>query len=121
MKKILVVCLLVCATPAWADEGDDLGQIPSCGSVNVKTDIWQGSGLRIDGYTQSSRNQDGCFSKMRVEAYINGYNSGVFTNEGFTKARRVSVRLRRGCRPAPELFLATGSASMSLSTSLHRK
>ena len=79
MKKYhVVLCVVVCllATPQMrADEGgDDLEQIPSCGAVFPDTQIWQGPNYakRVHGYSQSRRSLDGCFSRMRVEAWIEG-------------------------------------------------
>jgi hypothetical protein len=71
---VLAGCLLATVSPRGEEEGDDLEQIPNCGAVNGDTQIWQGRQYEkeIAGYAQTTRNWDGCFSRVRVEAWIDG-------------------------------------------------
>jgi hypothetical protein len=85
MKKLFLVVVWL----AWADVAS--AQIPSCGAINTKTDIWDNTfwSLYLDGYSQSTRNLDGCIEKMRVEAWIWGTTSGVKTAESYGMAASV--------------------------------
>src|SRR5690349_10429521 len=80
MKRTVAAVALVCVcmfdpTRVRGDEGwDDLEQIPSCGTASVDHQLWQhGPGqLYVVGYAQTRRNLDGCLSKLRVEAWVEG-------------------------------------------------
>ncbi|HEX6260141.1 MAG TPA: hypothetical protein VFZ51_05770, partial [Woeseiaceae bacterium] len=76
MKNVvlILVFLVFVLCPASAS-----AQIPGCGGVQPKTSIWQSPdyALSITGYTQSTRNIDGCLMKLRVEAWIDGTVSTV--------------------------------------------
>ena len=93
MKKLLVaLALLALATVSPAalslGGGDDSMQIPGCGTVTPKTDIWNNPmfDLYIDGFTQSTRPLDGCAIKMRVESWIDGASGHVYVAENFGPA-----------------------------------
>ena len=93
-RLMVVVCLaaaLLAATPALAsgdNEGDDLAQIPSCGSVSTENEMWQYQRgvLYVNGYAQSRRNLDGCGSKMRIEAWVEGVVMDTAINQGYGMA-----------------------------------
>ena len=72
--------LLLAGTPGAAR-----AQVPGCGGISVRTDIWQSPdfALSITGYSQSSRNIDGCLMKMRVEAWVDGTPSKVAVGESW--------------------------------------
>ncbi len=96
-RVMVVVCLAVAmarAPSAGANdwEGDDLEQIPSCGTMTVSHELWQyGRGrLVVEGYAQSRRNMDGCFSKMRIEAWVEGLTMHTVVNQGYGIAVSVS-------------------------------
>jgi hypothetical protein len=87
----VLVCLgmvLACIPPVFAseeEEGDDLEQIPSCGSITSQNEMWQWrpGALVVAGFAQSRRNMDGCASKMRVEAWVEGVTMLTAINEGY--------------------------------------
>ena len=104
MKRYhLVLCGVVCllsAIHARADEpGDDFEQIPSCGAVSLETKLWQGPNYArsVHGYSQIRRNFDGCLSKMRVEAWVEGIVMHPQISEGYGVAVSVSYGV-----PVPE-------------------
>jgi hypothetical protein len=82
-NRMLMVCgvLLLGASPGAA-------QIPGCGGATPKTDIWQAPNweLRVNGYTQTTRNMDGCSIKLRVEAWVEGIAMGVMAAESWGPA-----------------------------------
>jgi hypothetical protein len=82
---VLGASLMVGAAPAAA-------QIPGCGGVALKMDVWQSGGdLRVSGYAQINRNIDGCAIKLRVEAWVDGALPGsVATNESWGPSVSVS-------------------------------
>lgn len=98
MKKLgLLLCLALMPgvsshVGANEEEGDDLEQIPSCGSMSIETDVWQAGNylLYVEGYSQSRRAMDGCASKMRVEAWVDGTSGGVAIHEGYGVAVTVA-------------------------------
>jgi hypothetical protein len=97
MRTLLVLIALL----AWSDAAR--AQIPSCGGVQIRTDVWPGEAdKQLSGYSQSARNMDGCASKMRVEAWIIGATSGVKVNDGFGMAVSIyySEPVRAGDRTA---------------------
>ena len=80
----LVIAITQVSTPRADEPGDDLGQIPSCGSINTSSELWQyNSQIAVEGYSQSSREQNGCLSKMRVEAWVEGVSMQTAINEGY--------------------------------------
>ena len=91
----LVLCVVVCllTAPLLADEpGDDLEQIPSCGAIVAETRLWQGPNYErsVHGYSQLRRNWDGCLSKLRVEAWVEGVVMSPAIHEGWGIAVSVS-------------------------------
>lgn len=86
-----VLCLVVAGVLACAARAS-AQSIPGCGSVSLKTDIWQGPDymLYVNGYTQSTRNFDGCLIKLRVEAWVDGIVMSVAIAEGYGPAVTVS-------------------------------
>ena len=80
MKKTLFVLLgLIAAAPVSAQS------IPGCGGVQLKTDIWQAPDYQryVNGYTQSTRNIDGCVVKLRIEAWVDGVSMNVVVGESY--------------------------------------
>lgn len=75
---LVVMSLLVSASVARA-------QVPSCGGANARTDIWQqpNYGRGIHGYSQLSRNLDGCLVRLRVEAWVEGIAMNVLVTESW--------------------------------------
>lgn len=66
-----------------ADEGDADPQIPDCGAVDGKTDIWQrGTELVVVGFSQTKRQWTGCLSRVRVEAWIDPVGALVTHESG---------------------------------------
>ena len=54
-------------------EVDPEGQIPSCGSVSTYHSLWQSEGRRrVEGIAETSRDWNGCFGTVRVEAWVQG-------------------------------------------------
>jgi hypothetical protein len=82
MKNAVASLLLLLAlvTPRGAS-----AQIPGCGNISIKTDIWQSPdyALSITGYSQSSRAMDGCLMKLRIEAWVDGTASKVAIGESW--------------------------------------
>ena len=80
MKTVLFVLLAaIVAAPAAAQS------IPGCGGVQLKTDIWQGPDYQksVFGYTQTTRNLDGCLVKLRIEAWVEGIVMKVAVGESW--------------------------------------
>lgn len=96
MKNVVLplVVLLLALGPASVS-----AQIPGCGGVQPKTDIWQSPDYQrsITGYSQSSRNIDGCLMKQRVEAWVDGIVSTVAVGESWGHVAAVFYS-----RPVPE-------------------
>jgi hypothetical protein len=87
MKRVLLLlAVLVTAAPAGAQS------IPGCGSAAPKTDIWQAPNFKrtIHGYTQTTRNIDGCLVKLRVEAWVEGIGMRAMVAESWSAAVSVS-------------------------------
>jgi hypothetical protein len=60
------------------EEGE--GQIPSCGAVGTYHSLWQlGGQRRVQGIAETSRDWNGCFGSVRVEAWVEGITSTVAT------------------------------------------
>lgn len=92
LVSYVVVCLLAMPVLRADEPGDDLEQIPSCGAVVLETRLWQGPAFArsVHGYSQVRRNWDGCLSKMRVEAWVEGIVMSPMTHEGYGTAVSVS-------------------------------
>ena len=88
----VVVALLVSVSVARA-------QIPGCGGANPKTDIWQQPDYRrgINGYSQLTRNTDGCSIKLRIEAWVEGIAMNVMVTESWGPAAAMYYSI-----PVPE-------------------
>jgi hypothetical protein len=67
-------------------EVDPEGQIPSCGSVSTYHSLWQAGGQRrVEGIAETSRDWNGCFGTVRVEAWVQGISSTVaIAEDAFT-------------------------------------
>jgi hypothetical protein len=79
-KWLLLVLVLVCImlVPSTVR-----AQIPGCGSVNIMTVAYQSTGEKaLFGYTQSTRNIDGCFIEMQVESWVEGMVDEVVMARG---------------------------------------
>lgn len=77
---MLVAGAVVGAAPAAAvDDPEDVeGQIPNCGSVSTYHSLWQYAGQRrVEGIAETSRDWNGCFGTVRVEAWVEGVASTV--------------------------------------------
>jgi hypothetical protein len=58
------------------------GQIPNCGAVNTYHSLWQYAGQRrVEGIAETSRDWNGCFGTVRVEAWVDGISSTVAVAE----------------------------------------
>lgn len=81
---LVVLLFVLAAEPASA-------QIPGCGGIQSRTDIWQSPDYArsITGYTQSTRNIDGCLMKLRVEAWVDGIVSSVAVGESWSHVASV--------------------------------
>ena len=73
---------------ARAGDEEEMGQIPSCGSVAIDHELWQRrAGVAyVEGYAQSRRNLDGCPIRMRVEAWVEGIVMPTAINENYGSA-----------------------------------
>ncbi len=81
---LLILGGLAClASPAAA-------QIPGCGTVTPRMDIWQLDRtvhpMTVDGYANISRAIDGCSIKLRTEAWVQGITMNVMTEESWGTA-----------------------------------
>ena len=85
----VIALMLVCgvvgsvAPVAAADDPEDPeSQIPNCGSVSTYHSLWQYAGQRrVEGIAETSRDWNGCFGTVRVEAWVEGLSSTVAVSE----------------------------------------
>jgi hypothetical protein len=57
-------------------------QIPNCGAVSTYHSLWQyGGQRRVEGIAETSRDWNGCFGTVRVEAWVEGISSTVAISE----------------------------------------
>lgn len=70
-------------TAAAADDPEDPeSQIPNCGAVTAYHSLWQYAGQRrVEGIAETSRDWNGCFGTVRVEAWVEGISSTVAISE----------------------------------------
>jgi hypothetical protein len=75
MRSIRHAVVLVALMSALA-AGEASAQIPNCGSVTNVNDIWQAGDLKyVEAVFRTQRSITGCLAKVRVEGYINGWDS----------------------------------------------
>jgi hypothetical protein len=76
---VLLGMIGIGATATAAEDPEDPeSQIPNCGAVSAYHSLWQYAGQRrVEGIAETSRDWNGCFGTVRVEAWVEGISSSV--------------------------------------------